>query len=84
MGNSVIFNSPLLLLCFFLAFLFDLFEIKKKATGYVCPLLSLLAFAGSLTYSLLLGASYKEASIMILIFLMLNMTIYLQKKEVSK
>lgn len=75
MEDSIIFNSPTLILlyCLALLFLFLTFTFKSR---YVFPLLSLVTVLGTTVYALLLGCSLWEAATVLMIFLFIHMVLY--------
>jgi hypothetical protein len=72
MTDSVIFNSPYLLIGYGIALFFCLFAIKKRGTGYIIPIISILVCMATSAAALLLGSSYFELCVVILVFLFLN------------
>ena len=84
MEESVIFNSPLLLICYGTALLLCVFEIKKRISGYVLPILSALVCLLTTAYALLKGATLYETSTIILIFLIVNLSVYSKNGRENK
>ena len=82
--ESVIFGSPLLVFLYGIAALICIFDLFKRASGYVFPLLSAVLFVGTTIYAMLLGANYEELGIVVLIFLALNLTVYSRHKGDKK
>ena len=78
--ESIILNSPLLLLLYGAAILMCIFDFIKRNLGYIFPMLSAVIFVGATIYALLLGAGYVEISNVILIFLALNLSLFLMHK----
>lgn len=76
MENSVIFNQPLLLILLGIALLLGVFDIKKRASGYILPLLSILITLGTLAYAILLGASLYETATVLMLFAAVNLLSY--------
>jgi len=71
--DSVIFNSPLLLVLYGIALALALIELKIKATGYVMPIISFAIAVGTSIYAILLGAGLFEIAIPLVILLLLNL-----------
>jgi hypothetical protein len=72
MTDTVIFNSPYLVMGYVVALFFCLFAIKRRGSGYIIPIISTLLCVGTSAVAIILGASYYEICIVILIFLFLN------------
>lgn len=70
--ESVILGSPVLLILYGLALLLCIFDLIRRASGYLFPILSALIFVGATVYAFLLGAGYEELGLVTLIFLALN------------
>ncbi len=81
MENSVIFNEPLLLLLLGIALFIGVFDVGKRASGYVFPLLSALIAIGTLTYAMLLGASMYEVATVLMVFVAVNLLSFGVKAE---
>lgn len=79
--ESVIFSSPLLLVLYGVAILMCIFDLIKRDSGYIFPMLSAAIFVGTTIYALLLGAGYAEISIVILVFLALNLSVFFVHRE---
>ena len=61
MKETILFEQPILLIGFIVAFLFTVFALKyKQREGMLFPLLGLLVFAVTSVYALLLGMSMQE------------------------
>ena len=73
MIDSVIFNSPLLLILYGIALALALIELKIKATGFAMPLISFAIAVGTSIYAVLLGAPLFEVAIPLVILLLLNL-----------
>lgn len=71
MSESVIFNSPLLIVGFAAALALCLFAIVKK-TGFAVTLLAAAMFVALSTYALLLGASLEEVGLAAIVFFSVN------------
>lgn len=82
--ESIIFASPVLLIMYGVAILICIFDLIKRASGYVFPILSAAIFVGATVYAFLLGASYEEVGIVILVFLALNLVSYMRHKGDNK
>ena len=76
MSESVIFNSPLLLAGYGIALLLCLFSVKGRIGGYVLPIISAFVCVLTTTYALLQGADLYEAGMVIVIFLLINLSVY--------
>lgn len=81
MENSVIFNSPILILLLITALFLCVFDMEKRASGYVLPLLSILITIGTLTYAMLLGATMYEVATVFILFASVNLLAYGGKGE---
>ncbi len=79
--ETVIFASPLLLTLYGVALLICIFDLVKRDSGYFFPILSAALFVGTTVYACLLGAGYAEVSIVTLVFLALNLTVYFMHRE---
>ncbi len=73
MEGSIIFNDPLLLLLLAIALFLSVFDIVKRASGYVFPLLSILLTLGVITYAMLEGATMYEATTVLTAFAAINL-----------
>ena len=72
MSESVIFNSPLLLMLYGLALAANLLGLSKK-TGFFLPVFSACIAVVATALALLHGASLYEAVLVLLIFLLINL-----------
>ena len=81
MAESVIFNSPLLLILYGVALAVAIFELVTKTTGYVLPLLSLAIVVGASIYALLIGASLFEIAIILMVFMLISLAGIRRKKQ---
>ena len=81
MADSIIFNSPFILVCFCLALFFCVYDLIKHSSGYIFPLISIVIAVLTIIYSLLIGAAMQEILIMVLIFFVINMTAFVRKGE---
>lgn len=79
--DSVILSSPLLLVLYDVAMLICIFDLIKRVTGYIFPILSAVIFVATTVYAILLGAGYVEVSIVVLIFLALNLGVFFVHRE---
>lgn len=83
--ESVIFSSPLLLILYGVAIFFCIFDLIKRASGYIFPVISAIIFVGTTVYAFLLGAGYVEVGVVVLIFLALNLgAMFVHKGEDDK
>ncbi len=71
--ESIIFSTPLLLILYGVALFLSIFDLFRRASGYLFSILSALLFTGATCYALLLGASYEEAGLVTLVFLALHL-----------
>lgn len=71
MSESVIFNSPILLVLYGISLALVLFNMKNR-TGAVLTYVSSALTVCSSAYALLLGANLWETAIVIVIFLLIN------------
>ena len=71
MSESVIFNSPILLVLYGISLALVLFNMKNRA-GAVLTYVSAALTVCSSAYALLLGANLWETAIVIVIFLLIN------------
>ena len=78
--DGVIFSSTILLVLYGIAIGLCLFDIIKRASGYVFPILSAMIFTGTTVYAFILGAGYEEAGLITLVFLLLNLGACARKK----
>ncbi len=73
MEGSIIFNDPLLLLLLGIALFLSVFDVLKRSSGYVFPLISILITLGTLTYAMLLGATMYEVATVLMVFAAVNL-----------
>lgn len=73
MSESVIFNSPLIVVCYGIALALSLIGLIYKDMGRVLAVVSAIAVVGTTVYALLLGAALSEAAIIIIIFLLIEL-----------
>ena len=76
MSESVIFNTPILLIGYALALGLCILSIKGRIGGYIVPILSVFTCMATTTYALLKGADLYEVGMMVMIFLLLNLSVY--------
>jgi hypothetical protein len=76
MESSVIFNEPILLILLGLALFLSVFDMKKRASGYILPLLSILITLCTLAYAMLLGATLYETATVLMLFAAVNLLSY--------
>lgn len=84
MAESVIFNSPLLLAGYGVALFLCIFDLFKHSSGILFPLLSAIVSLATSGASLLCGATLTETGTVLLLFLMLNLTVFCNKKGGGK
>lgn len=78
--ESVILTTPLLVVLYAVALIFGLIGLKKQA-GMVAPSLSVILCLLTSGYALLKGASLFEVAIVLLVFLAVNLLIFMRKGE---
>lgn len=78
--DSVIFSSVPLLVLYGGAMALSIFDLIKRASGYVFPVISAVIFTGTTIYALILGAGYEEVGIVALVFLLLNAGAYMRNR----
>ena len=71
--TGIILNTPILIILYGIAFFFCVYDLIKKATGYVFPLLSAGIFVCASVYAFLLGAGFAEVAAVALLFLLLHL-----------
>jgi len=81
MTESVLLNSPVLLIGYDLALFFCVFDLVKRSSGYVFPVISIVLCVITTVGAYLLGCSHQEISSVILIFLILNLTVFIKKGD---
>lgn len=74
----------MLIVLYGVALLICIFDLIKRASGYVFPILSAAIFIGATVYAFLLKASYEEIGLIVLVFLTLNLSAYLRHKGDKK
>lgn len=84
MAESVIFNSPLLLAGYGAALFLCVFDLFKRSSGILFPLFSAILSLATSGAALLSGASLTETGTALLVFLILNLTVYGNKKGGGK
>lgn len=80
MTDSLLLNSPLILICYGIALFLCVFELFKRSSGYVIPIISACVSIATTAYALVAGISATEAIIVILIFLILHLTVFSGKR----
>lgn len=73
MAESIILNSPVLLLLFGAALFLCLFDKQRRATRGWFSVISAILAVGSAVYALILGAGTGEVLTVLLLFLCLNL-----------
>ena len=76
MPESVIFNSPFILIFYLLAFVISLIDFKRRTSGYICTIATAIIFIFNTVYALLLSATLYEVATVTMIFLLLNLLSY--------
>lgn len=71
--ECVIFGSPTLMLLYGAALLICIYDLVRRASGYVFSVLAAAIFVGTTVYAFVLGAGYEEVGIVTLAFLALNL-----------
>jgi len=82
--TSIVFSSPLIAILYAIAALFCIFDLIKRASGYVFSIISAVIFVGTTIYAFLLGAGYEEVGLVALIFLMLNLAVFFRHRGDKK
>lgn len=82
--TNVIFGSPLLIGLYAVALLLCIFDLVKRASGYVFSIISAAIFTGTTIYAALLGAGYYEIGLVALVFLALNLGAFLRHRGDKK
>lgn len=80
MEQSVIFNSPILLLGLAVSLVLFVVCFINKSGGYVLSIISAAVAVATLTYALLLGAAMQEVLIAALIFFLISLTGFKKKR----
>ena len=94
MSESIIFNSPIILVLYGVALLLLVYDLRNR-TGAVLPYLSAAIVMGTSAYALVIGALLFETAAVICIFILINLykirgdkpakpTETQAKKEISK
>lgn len=76
MIDSVILHTPVLWIGFTIALILCLIGLVWSKTGYILPILSVVATTVFVVLSFLFGASYMEVGSVVLLFLCLNLISY--------
>ncbi len=72
MNESIIFNSPLLLVLYGIALSFFLFGLNSRSGKIIY--LSTAIVVGTSAYALVIGATLFETAVVVVIFLIINLT----------
>ena len=72
MSESVIFNSPILIVLYGIALAVTLFE-KVNRTGAVSAWIAAMLVVGASTLSVIMGASLVETAAIIVLFIIINL-----------
>ncbi len=80
MEDSVIFNTPVLLILFGAAVVLAAAGLIKR-TGYLLPIASAAVAAAACIYSLLLGAELREVLVFILLLLAMYLTAFTSGRQ---
>lgn len=78
--ESVILNSPYLIVAYGIALFFCIFEIARRSSEYVFLLLSAIICIGTSIAAFLMGAGYTEIGIVMLVFLAFNLISFIRHK----
>ena len=76
MGETVIFNSPTLLVGIVLAIVLLIFEQKTHSSGYIAPIASLILSLGVVFLAFLYGAAWNEIILLVTLFLTVTLLNY--------
>lgn len=80
MEDSVIFNTPALLILFGAAVVLAAAGLIKR-TGYLLPIASAVVAASACSYSLLLGAELREVLVFVLLLLAMYLTAFASGRQ---
>ena len=72
MSESVIFNSPILIVLYGIALAVTLFE-KRNRTNAVLSWAAAILVLGTSGFAMILGASYLETAAVVVLFLMIQL-----------
>lgn len=61
MTDSVLLNSPLILICYGIALFLCVFELFKRSSGYVIPIISACVSIATTAYALVAGISDRKS-----------------------
>ena len=76
--DSVIFNTPLLVILYSFALLFAVIGLKRPLSA-VLPFVSIVISLLTTGYAILLGATLFEVALVLLVFLAVNLTVFMQR-----
>jgi len=77
--DSVIFSEPIVWICYGAALFCCVFDLIKKSSGIILPVLSVAFSAAASVCALLLGATLYEVATVILILLSLNLISFIKR-----
>ena len=73
MGESVIVNSPMLLMGVLVVILLTIFEQRTHSSGFILPVISMGISLFVVFSAFLYGAAWEEVIVLVLTFLVINM-----------
>lgn len=73
MGESIIINSPVLLMGILIVILLTIFEQKTRSSGFILPAIATGIALVVLFVALLLGATWPEIIVLVLLFLVIHL-----------
>ncbi|MBQ7226814.1 MAG: hypothetical protein IJX05_00255 [Clostridia bacterium] len=73
MANSVILNSPIILVLLGVAVLLSVFNAVKRPKTFIIALIALVLVVVAITYAIIMKASLQEVIIVLLLFVVLNL-----------
>ncbi len=79
--EGIIFQSPYILGGFVLALVLLIFELKTESTGFILPVISLAISIAVTVYSILCGATLQEITIILMVFVIINITTFKRNGE---
>ena len=71
--DSVILQTPLVLVLYGIALALSLFDRHYKATGGIATMISTALAVGATVYALVMGATLVECATVLMVFLLANM-----------
>ncbi len=74
--EGVLFQSPFILGGFVLAIVLMVFELRTKSTGYVLPAISVMLTVADIVYGVLRGVTLQEIAIVLMVFIIINLTAF--------